>query len=121
MLIVAVALVMLTCTGVDRVDKSKLNDRAREVWLGNMAIIDRSVEFWKKKQPGTAPYTPEDLTRAIDFFETITRIRGANLSFLGPIPDGDLEKVKNEWKAWYAGHGDRLIYDATSRRVLVTK
>jgi hypothetical protein len=93
--------------------------RAQEIWQRNMAIIDHSVAFWKGRS-GTAPYTADELTGAIEFFETLTRIKGANLSFIGPIPDESLEKLSSEWKIWRAKQGDRLTYDTSKRRVVVS-
>jgi hypothetical protein len=99
LLIVLATLLLISCMSTGQPeDETALSVRAREIWEHNMTIVDRSVEFWKKKQPGTAPYGAEELTNAIDFFETLTKIRGANLSFIGPIPDEQLEKASAAWK-----------------------
>ena len=120
LLIALTTLVSIGCMSTDQSEhETALGVRAKEMWEHNMTIVDRSVEFWKKKEPGTAPYGADELTNAIDFFETLTSIRGANLSFIGPIPDEQLEKVSAEWKAWYATHSDRLQYDPSARRVSV--
>jgi hypothetical protein len=88
------------------------HDKARELWERNMIVVDESVEFWKK-QEGTAPYTPKELEDAVDFFETVTELRGrVNMSFVGIIPDQSLENASREWKAWYEAHGDELTYDS---------
>jgi hypothetical protein len=98
-----------------------LHEKATELWQRNMTIVDESVAFWKKRT-GTAPYTPDELTEAIDFFETVTELRGrANMSFIGPIPDESLEGASREWKAWYAAHAEHLTYDTAKNRVVVTK
>jgi hypothetical protein len=111
----------VACTSADRAERAAIsNERAKQIWQQNMTVVDRSVEFWKKQQPGTAPYGSEELTNAIDFFETLTHIRGANLSFIGPIPDESLEKVSKEWKVWYAAHGEHLTYNASKHRVILT-
>jgi hypothetical protein len=47
--------------------ETMLNGRAKEIWQHYMTVVDRSVKFWKTKQPGTAPYAAEELTEAIDF------------------------------------------------------
>lgn len=96
-----------------------LHDQAKRVWQQNMTIVDSSVEFWKQKRVGAARYGSDDLMRAIDFFETLTQIKGANLSFFGPIPDERLERVNTEWKSWYATHGSQLTYDEVSNRVVL--
>ena len=120
LLMIAAICATAACTSAERSERAAtLNDRAKQTWQQNMTIVDRSVEFWKKKQPGTAPYGSEELTNAIDFFETLTQIRGANLSFIGPIPDEQLEKASIEWKKWYAVHSRHLTYDAWKRRVII--
>ena len=92
------------------------HEKAQELWQRNMSVVDESVEFWKK-QTGTAPYTPKELENAIDFFETVTELRGrANMSFIGIIPDESLENASREWKAWYEAHCERLTYDASKKR-----
>jgi hypothetical protein len=121
-LLIATTVISVACTGASSSQNATMmNDYAKRIWQQNMAIVDRSVEFWKKKQSGTAPYRSEELTSAIDFFETLTQIKGANLSFLGPIPDEQLETASIKWKAWYALHGDHLTYDTPKRRVIISK
>jgi hypothetical protein len=97
------------------------HEKAKELWQRNMTVVDESVEFWKK-QTGAAPYTPKELENAIDFFETVTALRGrANMSFIGIIPDESLENASKEWKTWYEAHSERLTYDASKKRVIVQK
>ncbi|MEK6375003.1 MAG: hypothetical protein AABO58_20205 [Acidobacteriota bacterium] len=108
------------CETVDRGQTAAtLHEQAKRKWLQNMTIVDRSVEFWKQKQAGAAPYRSDDLMRAIDFFETLTQIKGANLTFLGPLPDEQLERVSIEWKSWYVAHGRQLTYDNSRDRVVL--
>jgi len=110
-----------TSTHAGAGDAVALHEKARELWQRNMAIVDESVEFWKK-QTGTSPYTPKELENAIDFFETVTELHGrANMSFIGPIPDESLENASREWKAWYDAHAERLMYDASKKRVILRK
>lgn len=93
--------------------------RAQEIWQRNMLIVDESVVFWKGHS-GTAPHTADELTNAIEFFQVLTRIKGANFSFIGPIPDEGLEKLSAKWKAWHAAHGEQLTYDTSKQRVILT-
>lgn len=102
-------------------DAVALHEKAKDLWQQNMTVVDESVEFWKKPT-GTAPYTPKELENAVDFFETVTKIRGrANMSFIGVIPDESLENASREWKVWYDAHGERLTYDASKKRVTLQK
>jgi hypothetical protein len=102
-------------------DALALHERAKRLWQQNMAIVDDSVEFWKKRT-GAATHTPEELEKAIEFFETVTQLRGrTNMSFIGPIPDESLEGASREWKAWYESHAERLTYDASTKRVILEK
>jgi hypothetical protein len=95
-----------------------LRERAKQTWQQNMTIVDASIDVWKRRL-GT--YDPKKLETAIGFFETLTQIHGGNMSFIGPIPDESLEKVRSQWKAWYAAHEVQLIYDASKHRVIVSK
>jgi hypothetical protein len=109
-----------TATHTAAWDAVALHEKAKELWLRNMTIVDESVDFWKKSVVGSAPYTPKELESAIDFFETVTEMRGrANMSFIGPIPDESLENASREWKAWYVTRGEHLMYDPSKRRVVV--
>ena len=111
-----------TATHTAAHDAVALHAKAKELWLRNMTIIDESVDFWKKGVVGSAPYTPKELENAIDFFETVTEMRGrANMSFIGPIPDESLENASREWKAWYVTRGEHLMYDPSRRRVVVSE
>lgn len=102
-------------------DAAASHEKAKELWRLNMIIVDESVEFWKKRT-GTAQYTPKELENAVDFFETVTELRGrANMSFIGIIPDESLENASREWKTWYEAHAERLTYDASKKRVVVRK
>lgn len=102
-------------------DAVALHEKATALWLRNMTIVDESVDFWKNGVVGSAPYTPKELENAIDFFETLTEMRGrANMSFIGPIPDESLENASREWKAWYVTHGEHLMYDPSKRRAVVS-
>ncbi|HEY0142070.1 MAG TPA: hypothetical protein VGF48_14315 [Thermoanaerobaculia bacterium] len=97
------------------------HEKAAELWQRNMVIVDESVEFWKNRA-GTAPYTPLELSDAVQFFETVTEMRGrVNMSFIGLIPDESLAIASREWKAWYDAHGRDLTYDWSKRRVIVRK
>jgi hypothetical protein len=42
-----------------------------------------------------------------------------NMSFIGIIPDESLRSGSREWKAWYAAHGERLAYDASTNSVIL--
>ena len=118
--LIVTALVVNACAEISRSDDGARNEHARRVWSDHMTVIDRSVDFWKRRQPGSAPYSSEELTKAIEFFETLTLIKGANLSFIGAIPDESLESMRTKWKAWYDAHADELTYDSTGR-VLLTR
>lgn len=93
--------------------------RAHEIWQRNMLIVDESVAVWKGRS-GTASFTADELTTAIEFFETLTGIEGANFSFIGPIPDEGLEKLSAAWKVWHETHGQRLMYSTSKQRVILT-
>jgi hypothetical protein len=112
----AIALCVGACASAH--NDAAARQRGKQIWQRNVTIVEESVEFWKRRT-GTAPYTPKELEDAIDFFERLTGIHGGNMSFIGPIPDESLEKVSDQWKAWYAVHGDHLVYDASKRRVIV--
>jgi hypothetical protein len=96
------------------------HEKAIELWRRNMVIVDESVAFWKGRT-GRSPHTQEELTDAIDFFQTLTNIRGTNMSFIGPIPDESLEMASRNWKAWYATHGEALTYDESKKRVILPR
>ena len=111
-----------TATHTAARDAVALHAKTKERWLRNMTIVDEGVDFWKKGVGGSAPYTPKELENAIDFFETVTEMRGrANMSFIGPIPDESLENASREWKAWYVTRGEHLMYDPSKRRVVVSE
>lgn len=99
-------------------DAAASRERAKQMWQRNMTIVDASVDFWKKRS-GTAPYTPKELENAIGFFERLTGILSGNMSFIGPIPDESLEEVSEQWKGWYAVHGEHLMYNTRKRRVMI--
>jgi hypothetical protein len=121
MLVFVVALYLIAaCTPTHTTARAvALHEKAKELWLRNMMIVDESVDFWEKGVAGSAPYTPKELENAIGFFETVTQMRGrANMSFIGPIPDESLRSASREWKAWYVIHGEHLIYDPSKRLVV---
>jgi hypothetical protein len=96
----------------------ELRDRATREWQREMTVIDDSIRLWSNGA-GTAPYTPQDITNAIDFFEHVTGIHSGAMSFLGPIPDQQLVGVRDQWKKWYETHRARLTFDPSSERVIV--
>lgn len=114
--VLAIALLGIACASAR--DDSASHERAKQIWKRNMTIVQESVDSWKKRS-GTAAYAPKELENAITFFETVTGIHGGNMSFIGPIPDASLEKLSDEWLAWYAVHGEHLRYSARTRRVIV--
>jgi hypothetical protein len=93
---------------------------ANEIWNQSIGVVDRGVDFWKKKD-GPAPYTPDELVRAVEFLETLTKIRGANIGRFGVIPDESLERLSKEWKDWHRTYGAKLRYDASAKRVIVVE
>lgn len=86
----------------------------------NMAVVDESIEFWRR-QDGVAPHTTKQLESAIVFFERLTLIRAADMSYLGPIPDEGLEGAAVRWKEWYSVYAGRLTYDANEQQVIVAE
>jgi hypothetical protein len=106
-----------SCTHVSG-DSVASRERASLEWDRNMAVIAESIQWWKNGS-GTAPYTPDQITESITFFEELTKIYSGSMSFIGPIPNAQMEHAREEWVTWYQLHGDELTFDATSRRVLV--
>jgi hypothetical protein len=119
----AVVLLVTACSGVDT--RNELADSrdpyATVMWLKHMAVVDRAVRYWQRNRPNEIWFEGKELTNAIDFFEKTTQIKGTkiNLSFIGPIPDRELEKVSREWKSWYKKHSADLYFDASSGRVIL--
>lgn len=85
-----------------------------------MGLLDDSIKWWKVGS-GTAPYSPDQITDAIDFFERLTTIYSGSMSFIGPIPNEQLEEATAKWKAWFREHGDELTFDAASGHVIVVR
>lgn len=95
--------------------------RATAIWRENMAVVDESIEFWRGRQDGVAPHTTKQLESAIVFFERLTLIRAADMSYLGPIPDEGLQGAAVRWKEWYGVYAGRLTYDANEQQVIVAE
>ena len=120
-LLIAVVFTSLVFGCAHAADRSEdLRTRASQRWQQKMGIIDESIAWWKTPS-GTAPYSPDEITAAIDFFETTTKIYSGVMSFIGPIPDDELAKAREQWQAWYRANGDRLILDPETDRVIMQK
>lgn len=111
-----VALSLLACASGEN---QNADTRAQKIWQDNMAIVDASIAFWRAGS-GTARYSLTELEKAISFFETLTDIQGIDISYVGPLPDEQLEQARAKWSAWYAANCGRLAYDGALRRVVVT-
>jgi hypothetical protein len=93
--------------------------RATALWNSAIAVVDGATVFWTSRD-GPAPYTIDELVRAVEFLEALTRIRGATIGRFGVLPDKSLAELSREWKAWYEENGDRLRFDDSSKRVVLT-
>lgn len=118
----AISLVLLFgCTSTHENLQRELESRHRAtgIWNNAIAVVDSATAFWTSKD-GPAPYTVEELVRAVEFLEALTGIRGTTIGRFGVIPDESLVKLSAEWKEWYKENGDRLRFDDPSNRVIVT-
>lgn len=119
----AIALVLLFgCASADESlqREQEARHKATEIWNSAMTVVNRAVVFWEKKEDGPAPYSADELVRAVEFLEALTHIRGVTIGRYGAIPDESMAELSNKWKVWYSRYGDRLRYDDSSRRVIVT-
>jgi len=80
---------------------------APRMWECNREVMRRVV--------GGGRFSLREYRGAAAFFVRLTGIDTESLSTpVGPVPARGLRHTLELWDAWYAAHGDRLVYDAAT-------
>ena len=88
-----------------------MDSRVHEIWNGNVQTLQRIVRGKRFNQ--------DEYLSAVTFFEALTGLAARdNMSFVGRLPNENLELDLDQWQEWYVQNANQLKWDPTAGRVV---